>query len=60
MLYGLICSAVVATGTWVIFASSRKPKPSKNLGRVRFEESLIDFTPKKGYLPVFERNHRLT
>lgn len=60
MFYGLICSAVVATGTWFMFASYRKPKPSKTLQKVEFEESLIDFTPKKGYLPMFERNQRLT
>jgi hypothetical protein len=60
LLYGLICSAVAATGTWYMYANFRKPKPTKTLERVEFQEALIDFTPKKGYLPLFERNHRLT
>ena len=60
MVVVLICSAVVAAGSCVMYATKRKPKPSKSLQRVNFEESLIDFTPKKGYLPVFGKNHRLT
>ncbi len=60
MFYVLICSVAVATGSWVMFTTKRKPKPTKSLQRVEFQEALIDFTPKKGYLPFFGRNHRLT
>ncbi|AHM60088.1 hypothetical protein D770_09155 [Flammeovirgaceae bacterium 311] len=60
LFYVLIGSAVAATGSWFVYTSSRKPKPTRTLQRVEFGEDLIDFTPKKGYLPFFEKNHRLS
>ena len=60
MLFVLIFIAIVAIGAWFMFASYSRPRPAKNLQKANFEEALIDFTPKKGYLPMFEKNHRLT
>lgn len=60
LFYVLIGSAVAATGSWFVYASNRKPKSGKTLQRVEFVEDLIDFTPKKGYLPFFEKNPRLS
>ncbi|EMR03991.1 hypothetical protein [Cesiribacter andamanensis] len=61
MVYVLICSALIAASVGGMYAYFRKPKPAKAAKQpIKFEEALIDFTPKKGYLPMFGRNHRLT
>jgi hypothetical protein len=60
MIVGLICSAVIAIVVLLMLAGKRKPTPTKTVQPVRFEEALIDFTPKKGYLPFFEKNQRLS
>ncbi len=60
MFYVLICIVIVAASIWAMYAIFRKPKPTKTSRQVVFHEALIDFTPKKGYLPMFGRNHKLT